>query len=61
MLGAMPLIFALDRELGVKDGHIYDETALQDLDRQRRFFVWLDNGGERYSERRDTTGESGEL
>ena len=40
-VGAMPLIFALDRELGVKDGHIYDDIALRDLNRQRRFFLWM--------------------
>ncbi len=39
MLGAMPLLFALDRELGIKDGHIYDDTALKDLDTQRKFFL----------------------
>lgn len=39
MLGAMPLLFALDRELGVTDGHIYDDTALADLERQRQFFL----------------------
>jgi hypothetical protein len=59
MLGTMPLIFALDRELGVKDGHIYDDTAFQDLDRQRRFLARMASGG--YSERRDSTGESGSL
>ena len=32
MLGTMPLLFALDRELGVKDGHIYDEGAFKSLE-----------------------------
>src|SRR5688572_16638682 len=27
MVGTMPLLFALDRELGFADGHIYDESA----------------------------------
>jgi hypothetical protein len=57
MVGRMPLIFALDRELGVKDGHIYDDTAFKDLERRRKFFLEL----RLYSERRDSTGESGEL
>ena len=39
MVGAMPLLFALDRQLGIKDGHIYDNKALQDLDSQRKFLL----------------------
>lgn len=39
MLGAMPLLFALDRELGLADGHRYDATALQDLEVKRRLLA----------------------
>jgi hypothetical protein len=35
MLGAMPLLFALDRELGVSAGHSYDAAALDDLKAKR--------------------------
>lgn len=60
MLGAMPLIFALDRELGLKDGHIYDETAFKALEGLRRHFLFMASGLYE-EERRDTTGESGSL
>ena len=35
-IGAVPLLFALDRELGFKDGHMYDEAAIQDLEVHRQ-------------------------
>jgi hypothetical protein len=35
MLGAMPLLFAVDRELGVSAGHSYDAAALADLKAKR--------------------------
>ena len=60
MVGAMPLIFALDRELGVKDGHIYDATAFKALEGLRRHFLFMASGLYQ-EERRDTTGESGSL
>lgn len=45
MLGAMPLLFALDRELGLDDGHRYDAAALQDLEVKRRLLA-ASSGGE---------------
>jgi hypothetical protein len=35
MLGAMPLLFALDRELGVKDGFHHDAASLDQLEHRR--------------------------
>ena len=45
MVGSVPLLFALDRELGFKDGHIYDERAIQDLEAQRQMQVASASGG----------------
>jgi hypothetical protein len=59
MVGKMPLIFALDRELGVKDGHIYDDAAFQTLKRQRRYFLALAGGG--FAEMKDNSFDSGEM
>ena len=39
MLGTMPLIFALDRELGIADGYRYDPIAMEELDARRRSMV----------------------
>ena|SRR5688572_17810039 len=36
MVGTVPLLFALDRELGFKDGYVYDEPAIQDLEVHRQ-------------------------
>ena len=36
MVGTMPLLFALDRELGFKDGHIYDDSAIHQLEGVRQ-------------------------
>ena len=36
MVGTMPLLFALDRELGFKDGHLYDEGAIHELEGVRQ-------------------------
>jgi hypothetical protein len=36
MVGTVPLLFALDRELGFKDGYLYDEPAIQDLEVHRQ-------------------------
>lgn len=36
MLGTVPLLFAIDRELGFKDGHMYDEGAIQQLEATRQ-------------------------
>ena len=44
MLGAMPLIFALDRELGIGDGHRYDTAAFAELDVRRREIVASQGG-----------------
>jgi len=35
MAGTVPLLFALDRELGITDGYLHDESSLAELDRQR--------------------------
>jgi hypothetical protein len=47
MVGSVPLIFALDRELGFKDGHMYDETAIHDLEgvRQAQLAMVSSSGG----------------
>jgi len=36
MVGSVPLLFALDRELGFRDGHVYDEGAIHQLEAQRQ-------------------------
>lgn len=36
MLGSIPLLFAIDRELGFKDGHMYDDSALLQLESTRQ-------------------------
>jgi hypothetical protein len=35
MAGAVPLLFALDRELGISGGYHHDESSLAELDRHR--------------------------
>ena len=35
MMGAVPLLFAIDRELGVKDGFLHDEASLAQLHQKR--------------------------
>src|SRR6185295_15285751 len=35
MLGSMPLLFALDRHLGMKEGMIYDDNAFGELQKSR--------------------------
>ncbi len=39
MVGTVPLIFAIDRELGFKDGHVYDESAIHALEAQRQSMI----------------------
>jgi hypothetical protein len=39
MVGSVPLIFAIDRELGFKDGHVYDESAMHTLESQRQSMI----------------------
>jgi hypothetical protein len=39
MVGTVPLIFAIDRELGFKDGHVYDESAIHTLESQRQSMI----------------------
>lgn len=36
MVGTVPLLFALDRELGFKEGYMYDEPAMHDLEAHRQ-------------------------
>ena len=36
MVGTMPLLFALDRELGFKEGHMYDDRAMHELESARQ-------------------------
>ena len=47
MVGSMPLIFALDRELGFKEGHVYDEAAIHELEglRQAQLAAVSSGGG----------------
>lgn len=35
MAGSVPLLFALDRQLGLAEGHIHDDASLQALERTR--------------------------
>ena len=39
MVGTVPLIFAIDRELGFKDGHVYDDSAFHALESQRQSMI----------------------
>ena len=39
MVGTVPLIFAIDRELGFKGGHVYDESAIHTLEGQRQSMI----------------------
>jgi len=39
MVGSVPLIFAIDRELGFKGGHMYDESAIHTLESQRQSLI----------------------
>lgn len=39
MVGTVPLLFAIDRELGFKDGHVYDESAIHTLESQRQSMI----------------------
>ena len=47
MVGTMPLLFALDRELGFKEGHLYDDTAIHELEgvRQAQFAAYNSSAG----------------
>ena len=36
MVGSVPLLFALDRELGFKEGHVYDDAAIHELEGVRQ-------------------------
>jgi hypothetical protein len=36
MVGSVPLLFALDRELGFKEGHLYDDGAIHQLEGVRQ-------------------------
>jgi hypothetical protein len=36
MVGTVPLLFAIDRELGFKDGHMYDDGAIHELEGVRQ-------------------------
>ena len=39
MVGTVPLIFAIDRELGFEGGHVYDESAIHALESQRQSLI----------------------
>lgn len=39
MLGTVPLLFAIDRELGFKDGHMYDESSIHQLEATRQMQI----------------------
>jgi hypothetical protein len=39
MVGTVPLLFAIDRELGFKDGHVYDDSAFHALESQRQSMI----------------------
>ena len=36
MVGSVPLLFAIDRELGFKEGHLYDDSAIHQLEGVRQ-------------------------
>ena len=36
MVGTVPLLFAIDRELGFKEGHMYDDSAIVGLEQMRQ-------------------------
>jgi hypothetical protein len=48
MLGAVPLLFALDKQLGIPGGHYFDSGDMDELDAKRRFGAAMmggDGGG----------------
>jgi hypothetical protein len=45
MLGAVPLIFALDRQLGIPGGRSFDPVDMERLERQRRFSSAMQGDG----------------
>jgi hypothetical protein len=66
MVGTMPLIFALDRELGFKDGYVYDEGAMHELEGVRQAQLAAasssgagGDGGSTYAWSSDTGGNAG--
>jgi len=58
-IGALPLLFALDRELGFKDGHVYDEPAIQDLEVHRQMQLAAVAGSGSGSDSTTTSWSSG--
>jgi hypothetical protein len=58
MLGAMPLIFALDRHLNVADGYRYDQPAIDDLERKRKSMLVSGDGGGSYATGGDSSSGS---
>lgn len=45
MVGTVPLLFALDRELGFKDGHMYDEGTIHELEGVRQAQLAMASSG----------------
>jgi hypothetical protein len=45
MVGTVPLLFALDRELGFKDGHVYDEGTIHELEGVRQAQLAMASSG----------------
>jgi hypothetical protein len=44
MLGTVPLIFALDKQLGIPGGHYFEPDEMDELDAKRRFLAALSGG-----------------
>jgi hypothetical protein len=67
MVGTMPLLFALDRELGFKEGHLYDESAMHELESLRQAQLAAassssgggGDGGSTYTWSSDNSSDSG--
>ena len=67
MVGTVPLLFAIDRELGFKDGHMYDDGAIVGLEQMRQVQLAAvggssgggDSGSYSWSGSSDNTPDSG--
>jgi hypothetical protein len=58
MVGSIPLLFAIDRELGFKDGHVYDEGAMFELEGLRQAQLAAASSGSGDSGSSSTWGSS---
>jgi hypothetical protein len=58
MVGTMPLLFAIDRELGLADGFRYDDAAFAEIDLRRQAMAGSASGGESVGHFSDESGSS---